>query len=298
MFTTIQNMTDKLKVFIVQALLFATLYQGAYAQEVFRPPVWGIAKMTFLVSDYQFAKDYYGEFLGFDEAFSYSSDLGKVISFKVNDRQFLEFLEDKEAKEKPRLVSVSFETENVEQMRVYLQEKGLKVPARVTTDGAVNETILIHDPSGVPVEFIKFGEHSLHKLSEEKFLSERRISKRIHHVGLYCKEVVDNDSFWVEIMGCKELWRYPEDHQQKVQMIYLHFPDCVENIEHYPSDDINFSHPCFLVEDMQETVYILKERQENNQLAKPIVGKGKRWLLNLQNSDGTKIEFTEAHTVQ
>jgi hypothetical protein len=75
-------------------------------------------------------------------------------------------------------------------------------------------------------------------------------------------------------------------------------PDCVENIEHYPSSDANFNHPCLLVEDMQETIYTLHERLGNFQLAKPMVGKGKRWLLNLQNDDGTKIEFTEAHTVK
>jgi hypothetical protein len=65
-----------------------------FSQEVVieRPAIWGIAKMTFLVSDFQVARDYYGRFLGFDEAFSYPSDLGKVISFKVNDRQFLEFV--------------------------------------------------------------------------------------------------------------------------------------------------------------------------------------------------------------
>ncbi len=279
-------------------IICITFLSMVNAQKAERPLVWGIAKMTFLVSDYQVARDYYRNFLGFEEAFFYPSDLGKVISFKVNDRQFLEFVEDKDAKEKPRLVSVSFETENVEQMRKYLQKKEIKVPVKVTRDGAGNETILIHDPSGIPVEFIKFGKESLHKLTKGKFLSERRISKRIHHVGLYCKEVVDNDPFWVGIMGCKELWRYPEDHQDKIQMNYLHFPDCVENIEHYPSDDANFSHPCFLVGDIQETIYTLKERQGDNQLAKPIVGKGKRWLLNLQNADGTKVEFTEAHTVR
>ncbi|HBI05246.1 MAG TPA: hypothetical protein DDY49_14600, partial [Paenibacillaceae bacterium] len=60
----------------------------------------------------------------------------------------------------------------------------------------------------------------------------------------------------------------------------------------------NFSHPCFLVDDMQETIYTLKKRQGNNKLAKPVVGKGKRWLLNLKNDDGTKVEFTEAHTIR
>ena len=268
------------------------------AQDVKRPAIWGIAKMTYLVSDFQMARDYYGKFLGFDEAFSYPSDLGDVISFKVNDRQFLEFVEDKEAVSKARLVSVSLETEDVEQMRQYLKENNVEVPETVKIDGAGNQVILVHDPSGIPVEFIKFGEHSLHIMSKGKYLSPNRISKRIHHAGLYCKEVMDNDPFWNGILGCRELWRYPENHSEKVQMNYLSLPDCVENIEHYPSDNVNFTHPCLLVDDMQETVYTLKERAGKNQLASPMVGKGNRWLLNIQNADGTKVEFTEAHCVR
>ncbi len=268
------------------------------AQEVQRPAIWGIAKMTFLVSDFQVASDYYGKFLGFDEAFSYSSDLGKVVSYKVNDRQFLEFVVDKEAKNKKRLVSVSFETENVEQMRQYLQSKGQVVPEKITIDGAGNEVFVVDDPAGNHIEFINLKTNGLHRKSKGKFLSENRISRRIHHVGLYCKEVVDNDAFFTGILGFKELWRFPELHTEKVQMNYLQMPDCVENIEHYPSADVNFNHPCFLVDDMQETIYTLKERKGNNQLAKPMVGKGKRWLLNIQNEDGTKVEFTEAHTIR
>lgn len=77
--------------------------------------------------------------MGFDEAFSYPSALGKIISFKVNDCQFLEFVEDRQAKDKKRMVSVSFETENAEQMRQYLKQKGQNVPDKTTIDGAGNE---------------------------------------------------------------------------------------------------------------------------------------------------------------
>ena len=288
----------KIKHITTYIVLFLIGLQTLVAQEIQRPAIWGIAKMTFLVSDFQVARDYYGKYLGFDEAFQYKSPAGKIISFKVNDRQFLEFIEDKDAKNKARLVSVSFETEDVEQMRKYLQGKGIEVPIAVTADGAGNEVILVHDNSGIPVEFVRFGMQSLHKLSAGKFLSDSRISKRIHHVGLFTNEVVDDDSFYAGILGCKEIWRYPESRDEKVQMNYLQLPDCVENIEHYPSKDINFNHPCFLVEDMQETIYTLKERKGNNQLSKPMVGKGKRWLLNMVNNDGTKVEFTEAHTVR
>ena len=74
--------------------------------------------------------------------------------------------------------------------------------------------------------------------------------------------------------------------------------DCTESIEHYSPNDPNISHPCFLVEDMQETIYTLKERQKGNTIDKSIIGKGKRWILNMRNSDGTRVEFTEAYTTK
>lgn len=279
------------------ALLLCLSYQGV-AQQTERPAIWGIAKMTYLVSDFQLARDYYGTFLGFEEAFSYPSAAGTIVSFKVNDRQFLEFIEDKDARSKARLVSVSFETGNVEQMRKFLKEHGVQVPETTSVDAAGNEVILVHDPSGVPVEFIHFNANSPHMKSKGAFLSERRISTRIHHSGLYCTRVIDDDPFYAGILGFRELWRYPEDRALPVQMHYLQMPDCAELIEHYASDDVNFSHPCFLVSDMQETVYTLKERAGGALQDSPMVGKGKRWLLNMVNADGIKVEFTEAHMVR
>lgn len=286
-----------MKKFLNVVIIIFLFSVGCFAQDTTRPPVWGIAKMTFLVSDFQVARDFYGKYLGFDEALSYNSKIGKVISFKINDRQFLEFVEDKDARDKDRLVSVSFETEEVEQMRKYLQNNGVEVPEKTSVDGAGNEVILVHDPYGIPLEFINLKSTALHRLSKGKFLSDNRISKRLHHVGLTCDTVVDNDPFYVGILGFNELWRNPQDHSEKIVMNYLNIPDCVENIEHL-RNDINWSHPCFLVDDMQDTIYTLKGRKGDNELSKPTVGKGNRWLLNIKNKDGGKVEFTEAHTVR
>lgn len=277
-----------------------TISQFALSQEVVieRPAIWGIAKMTFLVSDYQVARDYYGRFLGFDEAFSYPSDLGKVISFKVNDRQFLEFVEDRQAKDKKRLVSVSFESENVDQMRQYLKSRGLNVPDQTSIDGAGNEVFMVDDPSGNHFEFIDFKANGMHRQSNGRFLSERRISKRIHHAGLYADTIIDNDPFYAGILKFKEMIRFPEDKSQSPIILYLSMGDCIENIEFYTPNDPNISHPCLLVDDMQETIYTLKTRRINETLDKPVIGKGRRWILNLRNSDQTRVEFTEAHCVR
>lgn len=280
--------------------LFLLFLQPAYllAQQVTRPAIWGIAKMTFLVSDFQLARDYYGQFLGFEEAFSYPSDQGQIISFKVNDRQFLEFVVDEQAKDKKRMVSVSFETENVEQMRQYLKSQGQHVPEKITIDGAGNEVFVVDDLSGNQIEFIDLKTNGLHRKSKGKFLSENRISKRIHHVGLYARTIRDDDPFYSGILKFKEQVRYPEDRSVSPTILYLGLVDCIENIEHYSPNDENVSHPCFLVDDMQETIYTLKERKVAETIGKPGIGKGKRWIMNMYNSDKTRVEFTEAHTVR
>jgi catechol 2,3-dioxygenase-like lactoylglutathione lyase family enzyme len=284
---------------VILVVLFA-LPQWVIPQSVAveRPAIWGIAKITFLVSDFRVARDYYGKFLGFGEAFSYPTEQGTVLSFKVNDRQFLEFIEDPEARDKNRLVSVSFETENVEQMRQFLKSKGLEVPDRTRTDGAGNEVLLLQDPSGNPVEFIEYRTNSLHIRSKGLFLTESRISRRIHHVGLYTSSISDNDPFYKGILQFREILRYPEDINQAPTLLYLGMGDCIENIEYYSPNDRNFSHPCFLVDDMQETIYTLKERRAGESLNPPVIGKGGRWILNLSNADGTRVEFTEAHRVR
>jgi len=268
------------------------------AQEVKSPPIWGIAKMTFLVSDMKMAREFYGRFLGFDEAFSYSSPLGTVVSFKVSDRQYLEFIEDKDAKNKKRLVSVSLETDSIEKMRLYLLSQGLRDVGNTTMDGAGNEVFTVNDTWGNTVEFIHFSDTGLHRLSKGKYLSENRISKRIHHAGLYAKEIDEKDPFWVGALKCSELFRYPEDNTQTPVILYLGLGNCTENIEQYAPNDVNFGHPCFVVDDMQETIYTLKERAFGQNIPKPSIGKGKRWLLNLFNPDNTRVEFTELHCVK
>ena len=217
--------------------IFTILFTGLIsicsliAQETQRPAVWGIAKMTFLVSDMEMAREYYGRFLGFDEAFSYPSPSGTVVSFKINDRQFLEFIVDKQAKEKKRLVSVSLETESVRDMLLYLQAQGVKVSPCIT-DGAGNEVIVTQDAAGNNVEFIDLKADGMHRKSKGKFLSENRISKRMHHAGLYAEKIDEQDPFWVKILKCKEIVRYPLDKTQPGVIQYLDLGDCTENIEH------------------------------------------------------------------
>ncbi len=196
------------------------------------------------------------------------------------------------------MVSYSLETDNVEGMRLFLQQKGIKVPASVTKDAAGNDSFEMTDGSGNVLEFIKLNQDGLHKRTKGKFLSERRISKRIHHIGIYSEKIDENDPLYVQALGLFTIVRYPEDRSQEAKILYLGFNNCIENIEFYSPNNENFSHPCFVVDDMQETIYTLKERRVDEVLNNPSIGYGKRWLLNLMTADRTKVEFTEPFTVR
>ncbi|MDR1202721.1 MAG: hypothetical protein LBL58_13995 [Tannerellaceae bacterium] len=284
--------------FLCLAFVFGAVVATLSAQSAPCPSIWGIAKMTFLVSDFSLARSYYGDFLGFEECFSYQSEEGMVISFKVNDRQFLEFIEDPEAKDKKRMVSVSLEVDNVQEMESYFASKNVCIIEKTRPDGARNEVMAVDDGYGNKVEFITFRPESLHKQSKGKFLSEKRISTSIHHVGLYTDKVKNDDPFYTGILNCKEVIRSPENREELPIMIYYALNSCAEYIEHYAHYDPNTCHPCFLVDNMQETISVLRERKKEETLAKPAVGRANRWILNLKNSDESKIEFTEAYCIR
>jgi hypothetical protein len=278
-------------------LLSALLTHSVKSQEVSRPPVWGVAKMTFLVSDFSIARSYYGEFLGYEEAFSYNSDLGKIISFKVNDRQYLEFIEDKKAREKNRFVSVSFDCDDISQMEKYLSTKNIGI-LKKGKDGAGNDILRIQSTESYQIEFIHLHANGLHKKSAGQYIGKGRIAPRLHHAGLYISDVEKADKLYRDILGFTDMWRASEENSARPNWIYLRMPDCVENIEYIVTDDIHSSHPCFMVEDMQETIYTLKERNKWGPLARPAIGRGNRWLLNLRNEDNTRVEFTESFTIR
>lgn len=267
-------------------LALSVLCAAASAQS--RPRVFGIARMTFLVSSESVAKEYYGDFLGFKKAFSYPGPLGTIHSYKVNDRQFLEFVVDPDARDKDRFVSLSLETESVSQMVEFLRSKGVQVssPAK---DGAGNTVALTHDSYGNAIEFLEYTPSGLHSRDAGRHLGRNRISSRIHHAGLPSRGIDPEDSFWVKAFGGRVLFTVPD------KIIYYGFVNSTESVENYSPAQPSFAHPCFLTEDMEETLRMLRSRGGADSVADPIIGITGRWILNVQNPDSTKVEFTEAH---
>lgn len=290
-----------MKSVLVRIFLLAALAGVLPARAQQRPQMLGFCKMTFLVSSHRMAEEYYGGILGFERAFSYGSPLGRVDSYKVNDWQFLEFIEDEDAASKDRFVSVTIRTDDADGMYEYLLSRGVEaVP--VAVDGAGNKTFSVKDDRGLTVEFTEWVEGSLHGASRGRHLSDRRISDKIHHVGLHLNGLEDTPRFWVEVMGFTEAVRVPEDPALPPTLVYYAMPGNTESIEQYsngePGLGSGFEHPCFLTHDIQTTLNRLRERDTTGRKYAPGMGRTRRWLINTSNPDGTRVEFTEPFPVK
>jgi catechol 2,3-dioxygenase-like lactoylglutathione lyase family enzyme len=273
--------------FAIAALLFSV---SAFAAV---PDMYGIAKMTYRISSVEMVRDYYGRFLGFDEAFSYPSDKGTVYAFKVNDRQFIEFYVDNEApSRKDKLASVSIQVASAEKMHEFLVEKKWPV-SEVSTDGAGEKVVSTKDADGNVIEFVEFTANGKHMKCAGKYLSDKRISTRIHHAGLPAGKIDGEDPFWIKLLGGKEIVRYEGERG----IHYITIGLGTECVEHYYPSDVSFGHVCFQTMDMQETLMTLYSRG-GYKMSKPSIGMTKRWNLNIFTPEGAKVEFAEPYSLR
>jgi len=112
-----------LSVFLACWLGPAAIAQTAAAA---RPPIVGIAHVALQTSDLDRAREFYGKYLGYAEAYTIMNlDGSRILAkyFKVNDHQYIEVWT--ESRSKDRLIDIAFETANAEQLREYLAGQGV-----------------------------------------------------------------------------------------------------------------------------------------------------------------------------
>src|ERR1700744_3023399 len=133
--------------FRLACLIVAVFSAFAAAQST--PQITGVAGATFYVSSLDKAKQFYGDYLGYDVAV-YPPEKALV---RVSDRQSIVLLHDSTPGD--RLGSVTFETNDAEALRSLLASHGVAVPAKldpIPTDGPA--TFKIMDSDGHVLEFM------------------------------------------------------------------------------------------------------------------------------------------------
>ena len=292
-------------VVIFLTLIFTLCFSGtSFAQSVERPKILGLAHVSLKVSDINKAREYYGNFLGYEEAFTYYNADGSVSLsfFKVNDRQYIEITPTLKSDQVDRLNHICFETDDLEMMKKYLASKGIKVPDKLYVGRDRNLHLTIPDPDGHPVEFVQVVPGSDHSNAKGKFLYDKRISDRILHAGITVKNVEEADKFYKDILGLSEIWRGGVN-DSITSWINMRLPESTDYIEYMIVEDNvtpdrlhSAHHICLMVSNMQSAIENLQNRSVNFKVNSPKIGRNNKWLLNMFDPDGARIELMEPFT--
>ena len=107
------------------ALWLAAAGVSAFATAAQRPPIVGIANIALKVSDLDSARKFYGQALGYQEAFTLKQSAGHpdLVCFKINDHQYIEVSPELKDEKEDRLIHIRFETADARRLRDYLPVK-------------------------------------------------------------------------------------------------------------------------------------------------------------------------------
>jgi len=264
-----------------------------------RPPVSGVAHVRLMTSDLAKARKFYGELLGFPEV---PQANGRVAIFRINDRQRVIVRSGLPPDRDDRFVDVAFETPDLASMRRHFQSKSIE--ARDVEDAGEGEGQALEtaDTDGHVVRLIQLTAGPMRLEG-----ADRRLSRRMLHVGLTIRDAAAADRFYKDALGFSEIWRggRPEGATNWINMRVPDGTDYLEYMLAAASADRRqlgtAHHIALLVTDIQAALEAVRARTADgdpNHRAIPQIGVNRRWQLNVYDPDGTRIEFMEPWTVR
>ncbi len=288
---------------MIAALIPTVLLMGA---EPVRPKIKGVAHIALFAHDYEKARAFYRDFLGFEEPYSLTNADGtpSLTFFKINERQYIELFPEKTA-DTDRLNHISIETDDAEAMRVYLGSRGVQVPVKVGKGRIGNSNFNIKDPEGHTIEIVQYEPTGWTIRERGKHLPATRIATRITHVGIVVTQYQAEMKFYQDVLGFKETWRGTKLGGTELSWVNLKVPDGDDYVELMLFRDAPLEtargtahHLCLEVADVPASVKILEARPYP--YGKPIeakTGVNRKRQANLFDLDGTRTEMMERVTI-
>jgi catechol 2,3-dioxygenase-like lactoylglutathione lyase family enzyme len=278
---------------------------------VARPKVLGVAHMAIYVTDFDKARRFYEDFLGYRQIFTLPRKEGggvRIAFMKVNDNQYFEIFNEATRGE-GQLNHISFYTDSADRMYAYLKSKGVEV---MSDKGSVgkgqtgNKNFNVKDPDGHIVEMVEYQPDSWTARELGKSMPDTRISNQIMHLGVLAGDLEKSMKFYGDILGFREFWRgsgsprmlswvnlKPAEAQDYLElMLYDKLPA--------PDGRGGKNHVSLTVPDAEKALAELKKRAVKTGYDREItmqVGVNRKRQINLYDPDGTRIELMESNTV-
>jgi catechol 2,3-dioxygenase-like lactoylglutathione lyase family enzyme len=282
----------------VNALLLL-LTSVAFAQTPQRPRIPGVANIGVRTDNLDAARKFYGEELGYEEAFRIEKP--EMVVFKVNDHQYIQVFPGWKGPEQLVLDHIAFETDNAKQLHDYLVSKGVKASdAKKGVDGALEFSI--QDPDGHEVQFVEYVKGSLEARNFGKHLPATRVSERIIHVGTTTSDQAAFNALYRDILGFHEIWHGgPTD--TTTNWVDMRVPDGTDWLE-YMMNVKNpslrtlgvMNHMALGVPSVAEGYKTVMSRGLKPE--PPKIGRDGKWQLNLYDPNQTRAELMEPEPVE
>ena len=294
---------------VIASFLCAALVMAASAAEPQRPRITGVAHIALYVHDIGQSREFYRDFLGFQEPFQLDDPDGSLhlTWIKVNDRQYIELFPEKTAAT-DRLNHISLEVDDAEAMRAYLAANGVKVKDKVTKGRIGNSNFTINDPDGHGVEIVQYEPDSWTSREEGKFMAGPRVSTRIRHLGISVGSLEPSLKFYCGLLGFQETWRGSRGGPW-LSWVNLKVPEGDDYIELMLYDPASpptvgqlggMNHICLEAADAARAEQTLKSRPlpAGCKALTPLkTGVNGKRQVNCYDPDGTRVELMEPHTV-
>jgi catechol 2,3-dioxygenase-like lactoylglutathione lyase family enzyme len=267
------------------------------AETVARPKLLGIAYVKFKVTDLEKAKAFYGGELGLSNSPVIVKDKRREAIFAVNRYQHVELVTTEPGTGGSYLVEIGLATDDLQNMRAYLTEKG--VPAdRVTTAEDGSSCFETADPEGNKIVFVQ------QKRNGAETGDAGAISHKLIHAGMIVKDAETENRFYGNTLGFHVYWHggMKDDVTNWLAMQVPDGTDWIEYMLRIPADADKRTrgvmyHISLGVPSVAAAAKQLEAKGYTGFEA-PKIGKDGKWQLNLYDPDLTRVELMEFTPVE
>jgi catechol 2,3-dioxygenase-like lactoylglutathione lyase family enzyme len=279
------------------SLIFVLALTGAFGATPARPPIVAVSGIAVKVSDLAKAREFYSGVVGLAEAFPTKNPMGgsDMVTFKINDKQYIEVAPDLRPGEEDRLLYISLETTDARRLREYLASKSVSVPAKLSQDPEGNLSFVVTDPDGNSVRFIQYLPNSVHLRNKGKLLASSRIADHALHVGVHVKSEAAANAFYKDILGFRLQWKGgpTDDRMEWISMLVPEGNTWVEYMVNPGKPSFkqlgSMNHICLGTLDINELRKTVVDR--GYKIGEPTVARDGRYLLHLFDQDSTRTEI-------
>ncbi len=270
-------------IYFITLSLCCMLFPRAGEAKVKRPKITGISHVAVYVDDQAASKKFYGDLLGLPthpnrkDVYLVGTQLIEVYPAPSKD------IAD-------RLAHVAFATDDVERMREYLLENGVKVEEKVKSNPQGVKWLEMKDPDGHAIEFVE---------DPNPPKTTQGISTRILHAGFIVRDRAAEDKFYKDLLGFRLYWQGGMK-DDKVDWVNIQVPDGTDWLEYMLNIDPNpskqlagvMNHFALGTRNVQAGADILKTRGfTETERQKVQMGRDGKWQLNLYDPDETRVEL-------